>query len=508
MLGGKYEVEHVLGEGGMGIVVAAKHLQLGHRVAIKMMFANGLRNADALARFEREARAAAELSSEHVARVTDVGHFDNGAPFMVMEYLEGEDLAARIEREGPLPVADVVRMFIQACIGLGDAHEHGIIHRDVKPSNLFLSKRRSGRITLKILDFGIAKASLTASDHQLTRTSALMGSPQYMSPEQLRESKSVDARTDIWSLGATMYEALTGAPVFPAETLAELHVKILMDEPTPSRSYRADAPEELDRILFRCLAKAQANRFASMQELQDALELLEKRLEAPREFFRSDPSFLETALPSTDRDAAYEDTGIGRTFGFQPAEAPPLPSPLSSRIAPKISGATLAASAAAVSRTIGGAKNLLAPTKKRAIAALSGVVLVASVLFKFLGGSAPSTPVPQASALNTTVKTAPAPAKAPAPEPSAPFVPPVWLLPAPTPTPIAAAAVVIAPAPDPLPVAPEKGEKSRKKRGAKGAVVGGATPPTPTPTPTLSVSVPSAPAPAKKASSSLNPELD
>ncbi len=303
VLGGKYLVERTLGEGGMGVVVAAKHLQLGHRVAIKMMLADGARNADALARFEREARAAAELASDHVARVTDVGHFEDGMPYMVMEYLEGEDLAVRIEREGALPIGDVMRMFIHACIGLGDAHAQGIVHRDIKPSNLFLSARRGGRVTLKVLDFGIAKANLTVSDHHLTRTSGMMGSPQYMSPEQLRDTKHVDARTDIWSLGASMYEALTGAPAFPAETLPELHVKILTEEPSSALGHRADAPRELDAILARCLTKDPRGRYASMHELQTELEDLELVLAAPLVAFRSDPNLV--AFRSDSRLVAF-----------------------------------------------------------------------------------------------------------------------------------------------------------------------------------------------------------
>lgn len=314
LLGGKYLVERTLGEGGMGIVVAAKHVQLGHRVAIKMMIGDAVRNADALARFEREARAAAELSSEHVARVTDVGHFENGMPYMVMEYLEGEDLAVRIQRQGVLAVGDVIRMFIQACIGLGDAHEHGIIHRDIKPSNLFLSTRRGGRVILKVLDFGIAKANLETSDHQLTRTSAIMGSPQYMSPEQLRDAKNVDARTDIWSLGASMYEAMTGVPAFPAETLAELHVKILMEPPTHTFDHRSEIPLELDSIVMRCLAKQPAQRFRSMQELQDVLEQAERTLDVHRVAFQSNPGFLETALPTTEKDLDFHATGESHAY--------------------------------------------------------------------------------------------------------------------------------------------------------------------------------------------------
>jgi serine/threonine protein kinase len=275
VLGGRYAVERVLGQGGMGVVVAARHIELRQRVAIKMLLASEHQDAELLRRFERESRSVAELSSEHVARVTDIGTFEDGSPFMVMEYLEGEDLQARIDRDGPLPIALAVRLFAQAAIGLGDAHEHHVIHRDVKPSNLFLTRRRSGRIVLKVLDFGIAKADDEPLEASMTSISSLIGSPQYMSPEQLCDPRAVDPRTDIWSLGASFYEAISGCAAFPADSLPELHMKVLAFEPPRLSSLRPDCPPDLDRIVQRCLAKEASQRFASMSELQHALEDLE-----------------------------------------------------------------------------------------------------------------------------------------------------------------------------------------------------------------------------------------
>jgi serine/threonine protein kinase len=275
VLGGRYAVDRVLGQGGMGVVVAARHIELRQRVAIKMLLASEHQDAELLRRFERESRSVAELSSEHVARVTDIGTFEDGSPFMVMEYLEGEDLQARIDREGPLPIALAVRLFAQAAIGLGDAHEHHVIHRDVKPSNLFLTRRRSGRLVLKVLDFGIAKADDEPLEASMTSISSLIGSPQYMSPEQLCDPRAVDPRTDVWSLGASFYEAISGCAAFPADSLPELHMKVLAFEPPRLSSLRPDCPPELDLIVQRCLAKDAAQRFASMSELQHALEELE-----------------------------------------------------------------------------------------------------------------------------------------------------------------------------------------------------------------------------------------
>ncbi len=514
ILGGKYVVERVLGEGGMGVVVAAKHAQLGHRVAVKMMLAEGLKNADALARFEREARAAAELASDHVARVTDVGHFDDGSPYMVMEYLEGEDLAARIQREGPMPVGDVVRLFIQACIGLGDAHEHGIVHRDIKPSNLFLASRRGGRVTLKVLDFGIAKANLTSSDHNLTRTSAMMGSPQYMSPEQLRDTKNVDARTDLWSLGASVYEALTGVPAFPAETLAELHVKILMEPPVPTFRLRPEVPLELDDIVMRCLAKAPGERFRSMHELQQALELAEQALAVPRVAFQSNPAFLETAVPTTEHDTslakAFEAASVpvhsaanappSRGAPGAARSLPPAAAPVTEPLA-----APLAATASPISQTMGGLTEsapLASPKPRVALAAGAGAALVVALIALKLAtgggagadaagaaGSGTATPAPalaepRPAAVPSAIPAAPAPAPPSPNEAAAPSVV----------EPTAAPAVAAA-APSPAP----RGAKKGSKAAAAPAVKAPAAAPAP-------AEAPAAPKPKKK--SALDVELD
>ena len=203
IIGGKYRVDRVVGEGGMGVVCVGTHLALGQRVAIKVLAAHVLGNEMAVARFEREARMSASLAHEHVVRVFDFGRTDSGAPFLVMEFLEGEDLAARIERDGPLPVAEALELLAEACEGLAEAHARGLVHRDLKPSNLFLARRATGATVLKVIDFGIAKDAGALGSHAMTRTNDVMGSPQYMSPEQVRDAKNLDARTDVWSLGAS-----------------------------------------------------------------------------------------------------------------------------------------------------------------------------------------------------------------------------------------------------------------------------------------------------------------
>lgn len=273
---GRYRVDSVLGEGGMGVVCAATHVALDQKVAIKFLLPEALEHRQAVARFEREARVSASMTSEHVVRVTDVGTLETGAPYFVMEFLEGEDLAQRLRRTGPLDPRAAVALMSQACEGLVEAHAKGLVHRDIKPSNLFLAKRAAGKAVLKVIDFGIAKADATTEGggHELTRTSEIMGSPKYMSPEQLRDTKNVDARSDIWSLGASFFECLTGVPPFTGETITDLVVKIAIEPPLDPLTVRPDLSKGLVTILMRCLAKKPADRFASASDLIDALEAL------------------------------------------------------------------------------------------------------------------------------------------------------------------------------------------------------------------------------------------
>jgi serine/threonine protein kinase len=267
MLAGKYRVEHVLGEGGMGVVVAATNEALRQRVAIKLLRSGALANAKALGRFEREARAAASLRSNHVARVLDVGKLDDGRPYMVMEYLEGQDLGDVIDQGGEMPVHEAVDYVLQACEAIAEAHAAGIIHRDLKPKNLFLSRTVDGRPLVKVLDFGISKMEDAAEDMSLTRTTEIIGSPSYMSPEQLRASKGVDVRTDIWALGVILFELLTKKLPFQASTITEL-VAVVLTEPVPDLSVdRPDVPQALRDAIHRCLAKKREDRFASVADL-------------------------------------------------------------------------------------------------------------------------------------------------------------------------------------------------------------------------------------------------
>ena len=270
VIAGKYEVEREIGQGGMGVVVAAMHRDLNQRVAIKLLRAEGTPDPDVSARFFREARAAVKLRSEHVAKVLDVGKLDNNSPFIVMEYLEGDDLGSVLKQRERLDPAEAVGHILQACEALAEAHAAGIVHRDLKPENLFLTRRRDGSPSIKVLDFGISKMVEQGATN-LTTTGSLMGTPFYMSPEQLRSSRQVDGRSDIWALGIILYQLLTGKVAFLRPTLPELCAAVLLDETVPPKQLRPDLPDDLDRAICRCLEKAPEQRFPSLAEFTAAI---------------------------------------------------------------------------------------------------------------------------------------------------------------------------------------------------------------------------------------------
>jgi serine/threonine-protein kinase len=275
LLAGKYRVDRVLGAGGMGIVVAAKHEQLDQMVAIKFVRDEALDNEEAVQRFLREARAAVKLKSEHVARVLDVGKLDSGAPYMVMEYLEGDDLAKVLADHGPMDFESAANCLLQACEAVAEAHAAGIVHRDLKPENLFLTSTIGGTQKIKVLDFGVSKAMDSSSGgamSSLTRTRAMLGSPLYMAPEQMRSSRDVDARADVWALGVVLFQLLTQRWPFEAETMPELCLRVVTEPPTSLLALRPDAPPRLVAVIERCVEKDASKRFANAAELATALE--------------------------------------------------------------------------------------------------------------------------------------------------------------------------------------------------------------------------------------------
>ena len=270
VLAGKYRIEKVLGAGGMGVVVAARHIDLDQRVAIKCLLAHTRTMPEIVERFTREARAAAKIHGEHVARVIDVGRFEDGTPFMVMEHLQGHDLAAQLQQAGPLAVPDAVRYLLETCEAVAQAHAVRIVHRDLKPQNLFLAQQPGRRPIVKVLDFGISKV-IEPGASALTKTSSVMGTPYYMSPEQLLSSKNVDERSDIWALGVIFYELLIGEPPFVADTGPEIIAQVLQNNPRPASARRPDLPPGIDEIVGRCMRTKVEERFANVADLAHAL---------------------------------------------------------------------------------------------------------------------------------------------------------------------------------------------------------------------------------------------
>ena len=451
VVGRKYRIDRVLGEGGMGVVVAATDTQLERRVAIKFLLPGALANPEIVARFSREARAAAKIRSEHVARVIEVGELDTGTPYMVMEYLEGCDLAERIRSEPPVTASDAARFLLQACEALAEAHAAGIVHRDLKPANLFLAQQPDHTVSVKVLDFGISKAPVGTGG--ITSTQAVMGSPHYMSPEQLVSAKHVDHRSDVWALGIVLYEMLAGSPPFTGDTMPEIVAKILQS-PLPSlRAVRPDAPAEIEPVIARCTAKDPAARFGDVAELARALV-----------------AFAPDAARSADRATRI----LGR-----PAE-PPSSKPATDAVPPSPSPSPVGGVQSEVRSHAAWGNTRAAGVPRRNVApyALASVLGLAAIAggFAVLGGRAPppasapasassvlADPLPPAVSLPASVALSPPPAES-ASASAAPSVEPLAAKPAMAkpshvpPKPVSSTAVASAapqpPAPPPMPTDP------------------------------------------------------
>lgn len=292
MVAGKYRIEAAIGRGGMGAVYRATHIQLLQPVALKVLLPGVVNDLpDAVQRFLREARASARITSEHVAKVIDVDA-EGETPYMAMEYLEGTDLSKQLKQRTRFSISESLAYTLDVCAALSEAHALGIVHRDLKPQNMFLTRRADGRAIVKVLDFGISKVSpvgaVEGEGTDLTGTQTVLGSPRYMSPEQMRATKHVDLRTDIWALGVCLYEFLTGTVPFEAPTQFELGAHVLTMNPDPPSSRNRDVPPQLDYIVLRCLAKDPAQRFPSIAELVAALAPLTAA--APTSTNHSSPS--------------------------------------------------------------------------------------------------------------------------------------------------------------------------------------------------------------------------
>jgi serine/threonine-protein kinase len=318
---GKYRIGSVLGTGAMAAVIAARHLGFDQMVALKILLPELCDDPEMVARFVEEGRTAIRIRSEHVVRMLDVGVFA-GRAYLVMEHLEGNDLEAVLQMDGPLPFTTAVDLILQACEAIGEAHALGIVHRDLKPANLFLTRRLDGSACLKVLDFGISKmprpdpAAARSGSHPTLR-SMVMGSPHYMSPEQIA-SGAADGRADIWSLGAILYELLTGHLAFGGSTTSEVYARVFQGTPVPMVRLRSDVPDEVAIAVSRCLERDLPRRWRSVADLARALA----------------PFGTASARASADSIARVLEGGIeGRGFeeGSMRAIAAPIVAPTRAR---------------------------------------------------------------------------------------------------------------------------------------------------------------------------------
>ena len=478
MLADKYRIERVLGRGGMGVVVAATHVELDQRVALKFLLPDAMESMEVVERFAREARAAVKIESEHVARVIDVGKLENGLPYMVMEYLNGRDLAAELDDKGKLSVESTLEYVLQACEAIAQAHALGIIHRDLKPANLFVTTRPDGTASIKVLDFGISKVSLTGAspaEMSLTQTAAIMGSPTYMSPEQMRASRDVDPRADIWALGVIMYELLTGQPPFVGATMPELCASILKEAPEPLRGVRPDVPAPLEAAILRCLQKNPAARFANVAELASA---------------------LVDYAPKRARISAERSARVLRGAGVHTASLPPL---ISRAPEPKPAPVTVAtATAAAWSHAESKAEpSTPKPASENAKWALIGGIALASVGGFFAWQMRADAPVVSTTVLaNPSAAASPVPAT---PDPRAKTEPVAKTEPAAS-APAASATVEAREAPAPNAETPTPAMAAPKTEAPTAAVKTRAKPSAPSPSPRAPTEQPPAapPAPTRK----------
>jgi serine/threonine-protein kinase len=470
---GKYRVEHILGEGGYGLVFAARNLELDERVAVKLLKRASVDETTA-DRFFREARAAQKIRGDGVARVFAVDRLDDGDLYMVMEYLDGQDLKKEVTTSGKLDVHDAVECILQACDVLGQAHTLGIVHRDIKSANLFSMRRDDGRRQIKVLDFGIAR-SLDPVDVSLTPSPQMMGSPSYMAPEQIVDSRSVDERADIWGLGATLFELLAGIPPFGGGTLLQMLLRVQEHPPDDLRSLRPDVPEDLQRIVERCLEKQRDRRYPDVGSLAAALGPFRVRAE-PSTGERSgelDATVASSGDAPTRVTSAWTPSATLPLAAHQPSFHPvaaggaalastmvsPAAAPVASlRPSQPLFAAKAPLDAAPVTQANASSSSLLL-TVLGAVAALLVVGIFVALVRRRMAAEADAD-------ARTTSETAPTPVPMPMP------------MPMPTPTPMLTASPESPAASPPPTVTAPRG--ARGPRGAPGGKPGAVRPTTPT----------------------------
>ncbi len=273
VIDGRYRIDAIRASGGMGHVFQATHLLLARPVAFKVISTKMMKLPGVAARFVREARLATQLESPHIVKVFDVAVLPGGVPYLVMEWLEGRDLAQILARFGPLPVETAIDYILQACEALAEVHARGIVHRDLKPSNLFVTRGRDGLPNVKLIDFGVSKVELsgTSATSRITQVGTALGSPSYMSPEQMSGAEDADLRTDVWGLGVVLFELLTQALPFGSGTLADIFARIVVEPPPEPLALRPGLPPGLAPVMMRCLQAEPAERFQNVEALAEAL---------------------------------------------------------------------------------------------------------------------------------------------------------------------------------------------------------------------------------------------
>jgi serine/threonine-protein kinase len=398
-------LEERIGRGGMGIVVAAKNLALGERVALKFVSAE---SSAAIQRLLREARLAAAIKSDHIAKVLDVGTTDAGAPYLVMEHLEGESLAQRLHRPPTLGVDEVLSLTREICRGLAAAHAKGIVHRDLKPSNIFLARRSDGAHMVKVVDFGVAKelvpnAAGGDAEGTLTTSTTVLGSPVYMAPEQVRSAANVDARADVWSLGATVYEMLAGRPPFVAETTPGVLAAVVADRPRPLREARPEIPKWLEAVVLRCLEKSPEARYANVASVASALDSIAPASHAPASLSVADRGRRGIARRASATVIALTVAlAIGRVLTARGGGATASPSPKPAEASPTTPAAVV---------------EVVAPRTEAAVPPASVLTAVA------VDSAARVAPPARTSTRSARIEVSPPPARLPREAPSAPIVP-------------------------------------------------------------------------------------
>jgi eukaryotic-like serine/threonine-protein kinase len=438
-IAGRYVVDKILGSGGMGIVASAKHPDLGTRVAIKFLRPEHADDEVVKQRFLREGRLAARVKSSHFVRVVDVGTLENGVPYLVMEMLAGRDLSDDLRARGPLPVAEAVDIILQACTGIAELHAIGVVHRDLKPSNLFVNEAAGAKM-IKVLDFGISKEQRTtdAKNQPLTSTDNVLGTPQYMSPEQIKASKDVDPRSDVWALGIILYELLTQRLPFVAEGpgVGELFARILYFDPVKPTEHRADLPPELEAVIMTCLTRDLKVRYANVGALAEALRPFAAakslhRIDAVQEALSTPTPHVEESMPPPPNalpDDEKKEISLAATVqvgqGNQANKTPPKATTRATKPAsdPVVSIGVEAESINASSVELGGI-----PKKKKSAALTIALVSAAAVLvggIAFWMSSKNDGTQPLTTAGTGIVSTPPPPASTSTPTPPAASVAP------------------------------------------------------------------------------------